>query len=363
MSTQAAQTGEFAAQLLRSGARAYASRAAEVVLERHPDIREAFGSGAFRRWHEHLTQRVRELAASVEMSSPEMFVSDVVWSRDAFLSRGVSVDALRYSLEALAETLNEDLPENVRPAVARCLSQGIDHAVGDSASMSVLSNSSETGRLALHYLEAAMSGDRRLAVEMLVDAYKGGTPVADLYERVLLTVEVEVGRMWHIGEVTISEEHVVTATTRTAMGILCYLASRDVAVRPGVGRVLLSTVEGDHHDLGVQAVSDLFEIAGFRTVNLGANTPASDLTKAVVDFDPSLVVLGAMMTTHVQAAREAVQATRQTKPGVPVLVGGDAFASTEGLAEKIGATSFVRSGREAVAWLDGAVSRGEIAFG
>lgn len=360
MASETIDPGPFAAQLLRSGARAYASRAAERVLDRFPDIAEAFGAGAFRKWHDHLTQRVRELAAAIELSEPEMFVTDVVWSRDAFLSRGVPVSALRQSLEALGETLREDLPEHVAGVIEPCLERAIERAEGPTRSEHRLNAETPIGELAVRYLETALSGDRRPAIALLTAALDDGTAVEDLYERVILATEVEVGTMWHLGEITISEEHVVTATSRHAMGVLCHLASVGVEPKRGVGRVLLSTVEGDHHDLGIQAVADLFEIGGYRTVNLGANTPGTDLAKAVVDFDPALVVLSATMTTHLQAAREAIATAHQSKAGVPVIVGGSAFASAPTLALRLGAAAYIESGRGAVAWLDNAIATGEV---
>lgn len=350
MATGAGQSGnKFVATLLRAGVGSHAAHATEVLLDRRPSVAEPFGKKAFRRWQDNLSQRVMQLAAAVEMGEPELFASDVRWSRDAFESRGVPAESLRESLVILGETLSESLPDGSFASVEPCLKLGLDECVSSGTVSRRLSPDEPLGRLALEYLELALGGDRRGAVRRAVAAYEAGTSIEDLYEGVLLAAEAEVGTMWHLGELTISEEHVVTETARAAMGVLSYLAASGQDAGGDRHTVVVSAVEGDRHDLGVRAVSDLLEVAGFRSVCLGASSPADEIARAMQDFEARLLVLSATMTTHLGAAMASIKAVRASRDGVKIIVGGEAFgAASDTLPETVGADAFAASPRAAV---------------
>jgi methanogenic corrinoid protein MtbC1 len=70
------------------------------------------------------------------------------------------------------------------------------------------------GRLAAEYLLAVMEGDRRRASQLILDAVDQGQSVRDVYLRVLLPAQQEVGRMWLVGEINVAEEHFASATTK-----------------------------------------------------------------------------------------------------------------------------------------------------
>lgn len=342
-------SGRFVATLLRAGVGSHASRAAEVLLEREPSVGDVFGERAFRRWQDNLSQRVLELAAAVEMEEPDLFATDIRWSRDAFESRGVSVDTLKLSLEILGETLEVALPDGSYSRVSPSIEAGLSECVSSGRVRRRLSPETELGRLSLKYLELALSGDRRGAVRLVVSAMESGSPIEALYEDVLLAAEAEVGTMWHLGEVTISEEHVVTETSRATMGVLSYLAALGQDAAATRETVIVSAVEGDRHDLGVRAVSDLLEANGYRPVCLGASAPSDEIARAMTDFDSDLLVLSATMTTHLGAAMAAIKKVRKSRPSVKVVVGGEAFAaSAESLRETVGADAFAPTPSDAI---------------
>ena len=82
--------------------------------------------------------------------------------------------------------------------------------------------------------------------------------------------------MWQLDEITIAEEHFVSNT-------VVALIARIVALAPPAaenGRtVVAATLEGDPHDIGMQAVCALFEMDGWRLVPLGSGLPVDDLVR------------------------------------------------------------------------------------
>ncbi|MGP1273615.1 MAG: cobalamin B12-binding domain-containing protein [Phycisphaerales bacterium] len=339
--------GPFAATVLRSGARALAAHAAERLLERDGEAEHLFGTKSFRGWQDNLCQRIEELAAATEVGSPAMFRRDVGWSVSAFLARGVPVGPVERSLRALREAIAADLPEHAAAAVLESLDAGIDEAGRPQPAIVRLSPDRPLGELALHYLQTVLEGDRRAAIALLTEQLAAGRSLAELYERVLLPVESEVGTMWHLGEISVPEEHAATEATRCAMAVLAHLAPADSA-RPGT--VILGAVEGDRHDIGVRAVADLVELAGFRAISMGADVPIRDIVRACEDFGASLLVLSATMTVHLPGVQRAITAVRSAPAcqSVRFVVGGEAFSADPELAGRVGADAYARSPSDAV---------------
>jgi methanogenic corrinoid protein MtbC1 len=356
--------GSFAAGLLRAGSRALAAHAAESLLERHPAAGDLFGAKAFRNWQENMGQRIEELAAAVEMQAPGLFAREVGWSLAAFQARGVPVAAVRHSLEALRNGIAQDLPAEVFAFVRPILEAGIEASVADPRPMPRLQGEGPAGELAVSYLEAVLSGRRFEGIDLLVRALDRGSDLTFLYERVLLPVQVEVGTMWHLGEISVPEEHAATEATRSAMAVLSYRARAvqpeprigKPAVGPGVGTgvgpgvVLVGAVEGDRHDIGVRAVADLAEIAGWTSIALGADVPSRDIVRACEDFDASTLILSATMSAHLPAVSSAIRAVRASDrgPGLRIIVGGEAFAGDAALAQRAGADALATSASHAV---------------
>jgi len=337
--------GPFAAELLRGSATAFAADAASRLLSEHPDCAARFGSSAQSTWKAHLTQRVHELAVAIQVGEPQLFAAQLDWSRVAFEAHRAPEDDLRASLEALLATLEEELPSTASIA-PRTLRDALSVFDREPPRVERLNASTEHGRLALEFVERVLSGRRRRAIEGLVEAVdEGRCTLEDAYEKVLLPVQTEVGAMWHLGEITISEEHSATDTTRSAMAVL---AQRVPAPSDDAPCVIAAAVEGNTHDIAVRCAADFLEMAGIRSASLGADVPVEDLVKALKVFDSSALVLSVALTTHLNALARTVAAVRQAQNGkaVRIVVGGRIFDEAPGLPAKLGADAYAPSPRD-----------------
>ncbi|MFG0284915.1 MAG: B12-binding domain-containing protein [Phycisphaerales bacterium JB039] len=335
----------FVAQLLRASARAYAARATELLLERSPDSAARFGRAAFANWHDALTQRTLELAAAIEVGSPRAFAADVLWSARAFEARKVPTADLDASLQALDAALREGLPEPHAGTPAPLIEAAREALSSAPPPPARLAARDEHSRLAMQYLEVALHGDRRAAISLVTRAVAAGLALEDAYEGVLLPAEVEIGAMWHLGEASVAEEHAVTDATRSCMAVLSHAAPRGARRSEAV---IVGAVEGDLHDLGVRAVSDLLEVAGWRVICLGANVPAGEWRRAVLDFSPALIAISATMAIQAPRVRSAIEAARTADGPLRAIVGGPAFSAAPELTQWVGADACARSAREAV---------------
>ncbi len=333
------QSSTFTAQVLETSAAAYGAYAASLLLDRHPEIADRHGQSAMRDWKSHLTQRALELAAALDVDEPRLFASRVHWANQAFRSREIEQSDLRSSLECLRQILREELP----PSALGLVDSYFDPALATfeqapTPSVSLLDPNDPHQHLALRFLRAALEGDSRGAIETVVTAVDKGLSFRDAYLEVLCAAQREIGRLWHLGDLNIAEEHLVTTTTDRAMAVLSQRVPR---IEAHGKTVLTAAVSGNRHGLGVRMLADFFEAAGWRSICLGSNVPRTDLTDAVAFFDGDLLVLSAALSTQLKNVRENIEAVRAMHgQDLKILVGGIVFEEAPELWQQLGADAY-----------------------
>lgn len=332
-------TGQFVAQILETSAVGYSGLTANLLLERHPEIAQRYEPDGFSNWKTQLHQWLIDLSAAVHAGEPRLFEARMRWTRKAFMARQAPVEDLHAALTALRDTLRERLPADSAklavPAIDRALEAVADPRAGEAGDPDA---DEPVGRAALHYLETVLGGKPREAIEQMLDAVDDGTSVRSAYLEVLIPAQREVGRMWHAGELSIAEEHVVTATTQRAMPLLC---ERGRSSPPKDQTALLACVAGNVHDIGVRMISDFFEMAGWRAINLGADVPDDEIVRSVTYFKVNVVVLAATRDRDLKAVQRAIKRIRALGDrDVKIIVGGPAFERLPDLWRSTGADGY-----------------------
>lgn len=339
--------GRFVAELLSQTADALADQAACTLLARHPEIAGRYGTDGFGRWRDALRGRVLDLAAALGANSPQMFAEQIAWTRVAIVARKSSVEDLRASILALGSAIERELPEEDRALVGSFLNAGIRAIDGEESPASPLQLSTAQGRLAASYLVSLLEGDRRRAASLVIEPVReGGLGAHEAYTGVLVPALREVGRLWHMNELSIAEEHFATNTTRHVMSQLAALLPR----RPVRHRAaVVCAVQGNTHDIGARVVADFLEADGWRVIDMGADVPIDEIVASIEIFKADLVALSAMLRVHIRAAEIAIQAIRERFAATPVIVGGPAFQGPESLWRDIHASGTALSPEAAVA--------------
>ena len=333
--TDPSRAASFAASILEASSRSLAAFAARDLLDEQPEIAQRFSPGAEAAWQSHFAQRLLELAAALDLGIPRLFASRMEWSARAFRSRDLEPSDLATAFESLAKVLREEVPEPGRAALEEYLAAGAAAVRNPSDDESALDPGKANDTLALEYLLTVLEGDPQGATRKVVAAVDGGLSIAEAYLQVLVPAQREVGRMWHRGELGISEEHLTTATTRRVMSILAERATPEASN----GKTLVAAaVAGNAHGLGIRIVSDFFAMAGWRALCLGADLPPAELADAVRYFGADLVVLSATLSTQLRTVRETIEHVRQLgEPNPKILVGGMAFHDAPDLWKDLGA--------------------------
>lgn len=334
--------------MLRNASRALAQHALGRHAELDPDVFQRYGPGGREAWRRDAQARLANLAAALEVGRPELFTDFVRWQGEGYRARGADLGDLRRHLECLGQVLRTELPA---PASAACAS-AVEAAVAaldapPQRPAPTLADDAPHRDLARRVLVHLLEWDGEEAERLVRDAVAAGLALEDLYSHVFVPIEVEVGRLWHAGELSIAEEHFVTGSIQSLMARTSAERARPTGAAQAI---LITAVGGDAHDMAVRMLCDHFAWAGWRVVSLGAGTPAEDTVEALAHSGARLLALSATLVSHVAAARETIRAVRADPrtSAVRVLVGGHPFNVAEGLWQEIGADGYAADASGAV---------------
>lgn len=347
-------SNSLAAELLEASAAGFAS-AASTALQATPDLGAGFSLASLE-WKAHLKQRLLELATAVRLNRPDLFARRIQWLRKAVAARGGDEREMRAALESLRLALDQELPEQLKSAVTPPIELALSAFESDIETEShSLDAATPSGKLGLRYLEACLEARTDDAVRLILNALDDGLTPQAMHTEVLLPTQREIGQLWHLGEVSVSEERLVSETTREVMTLI---VNRLAPIADSNRVVIAASVAGNAHDIGLRAVANLFRLAGWRVIFLGADMPIAEIAPAAQYFDARLVVLSATLTTQIGALAESIGLIKQVESAPPVLVGGLALEDSNDLWRELGADAYAPDAASAVAIGTKLIARG-----
>jgi 5-methyltetrahydrofolate--homocysteine methyltransferase len=114
------------------------------------------------------------------------------------------------------------------------------------------------------------------------------------------------------------------------------------------GKIVLGTVKGDLHDIGKNLVGMLIESGGLEVINMGVDVSAEDFIDAIIEHEPDILALSALLTTTMPAMKDIIELLEEEelRDKVKVIIGG-APVSRE-YADEIGADGYAPDAGSAV---------------
>jgi methanogenic corrinoid protein MtbC1 len=189
----------------------------------------------------------------------------------------------------------------------------------------------------LGVLAALHDGDAGLAYHLVLGLMGEGYGMGAILEQVVAPIQWDAGRRWEAGEYSISEEHASTAAAETLVALLGGAFDQPV----DADHVVVVCAEGEAHSLPARMATALLAYEGYRTTFLGSAVPASDLSGFLASTRPDAVVVSCTRVANLGGARGCVAAAHGA--GVPVVVGGRAFADDDARWRAIGADAHAAS--------------------
>jgi methanogenic corrinoid protein MtbC1 len=289
------------------------------------------------------------LANALACSSPEVFKEYVAWVAALFESNSIPLDLLEKNLAIIEDVLASFLSPEHQALLSKYLQAGMS-VIGKESDLqpTYIDPSSPNGNLAAQYLAAVLAADRDRASQLILDSFRNGVSIRDIYLHVLQPVQYEIGRIWHRGQISVAQEHFGSSVTQLVMAQLYpFICVKDK--EKSKGSVVAVCVSGELHEIGLRMVADFFEIEGWSTHFLGANMPVRDVVDMLHTHKADLLAVSASMSSNVFKARKLITAVRSSPShSIKVMVGGYAFNSLPDLWKQVGADFYAENADSAL---------------
>ena len=91
-----------------------------------------------------------------------------------------------------------------------------------------------------------------------------------------------------------------------------------------LGKVIIGTVAGDIHDIGLNIVDFMLDVSGFEVTNLGVDVPIEKFVKAVKDTKAPVLGLSGFLTPAFDAMKETIEALEKAglRKSLKIMIGG-----------------------------------------
>ena len=335
------------------------------LFARRPDLDASSDPRRRLRAAQDLGFHLSHLCEAVRLGRPELFEDYAAWLKVRLVSTGIPEKDVADGLEALRESLIENIgggpggiiKDVLAAGLRRLLTEGYGSRPAEQrrglAETGAEPALAKTGRaplseLAAGYLKALLGGDLRAAGRLVMEAADRGTGLREIYLGVFEPVQVEVGRLWQTNAVGVAREHYFTAATQRFMS---QLSPRLFAERRKGRTLVAAALAGEPHELGIRMVADFFEMEGWDAFYLGANTPAEEVVREAVERRADVVGVSATMTFNLRPVEDLVGRLREAdgERRIKILVGGYPFRVSPDLWRDIGADGSAADAAAAVA--------------
>lgn len=151
----------------------------------------------------------------------------------------------------------------------------------------------------------------------------------DFVTRLAVPFLTDVGDGWEAGALTVAHEHFVSETLESFL-VGQWRPLSHTARGP---RIVLATMEGEQHRLGIHMAAVFLALRGFRLVFLGPNTPTVDIVSAAAASGALAAVIGTSVAADAKRTARELAALR-TELSTPILVvvgGNSALPRIEGV--------------------------------
>lgn len=318
---------------------------------------QTFGASGRQKSLRDVGYHLAYLSEALASDAPTLFAEYVIWVKALFAGLNFAPDAVAHTLDAASAVIHAQLPPDLAACAEGYLAIGrASLDLAPSAPPLFVTDDLPLGGLAKDYLDALLRGERHSASQLILTAVARGANVKDIYLHVFQRVQYEIGRLWQINQISVAQEHYCTAATQLIMSQLYPHIFRTERVNR---RLVATCVGGEIHEIGVRMVADFFEMAGWDTYYLGANTPGASIVRMLSERRAHVLAISATLTIHISAVVDLIAQVRASEVGsqVRIIVGGYPFNVSESLWRTVKADGYARDAEQAIAVANELVQR------
>ncbi|PJF34679.1 MAG: MerR family transcriptional regulator [Candidatus Thermofonsia Clade 1 bacterium] len=181
-------------------------------------------------------------------------------------------------------------------------------------------------------VQALISLDTERADEVIEQTFALYT-MPTVYVEVIAPALIEIGELWHRGEISISIEHFATTYLRGRLLSLlqAYLHRTDMPM------IIVGCAPGERHEIGALIFAVMLRQQGFNAIYLGQDVPVDDIVQTALQERAAMVCLSANNQASALALREVQPLLeRSGHPNPPLFgYGGRAFDTDPALRQQV----------------------------
>ena len=167
-------------------------------------------------------------------------------------------------------------------------------------------------------LIAAVQATEPQRVAATLDQAFSVLPLAQALTDVVTPALRWAGEAWHRGELSIAQEHAISAKVRLHLGRL--LADGRGGVR---GTAVLACAPGEQHDIGLMMLAVMLRADGWRVEYLGADTPVEAALDFAAEIGATVLCISAALGESVRNVEVALASIERPR-GIVLVLGGTA---------------------------------------
>lgn len=172
------------------------------------------------------------------------------------------------------------------------------------------------------FVQALIDGNKLQCTEILQQYLDNKIAIPQLYEQLLKRALYQVGSLWEANQISVATEHLATAVTE---GLLNSIYALIIPEKTTAYTAVLTCVEGERHQVGAKMVADIFELHGWNSLFLGANTPLAELIRFVDAQKPNILGLSLTIYFNMAILQNMLTQLTQKFPNLKIIVGGQGF--------------------------------------
>jgi methanogenic corrinoid protein MtbC1 len=172
----------------------------------------------------------------------------------------------------------------------------------------------------LGFYNALIDGDKDKCASIVQSLLSDGVNLKEVYVELFQKSLYRIGKLWDHNQMSIPEEHLATQIIESL--ISCFAP---VGKSEPEKKVVVTCIDKEFHEIGAKMVSNVFELAGWKTYYLGASVPTKETIKFVKQIDPEIIALSWSLYLNLGKFLEVVDHLTRFFPTKKIFVGGQAL--------------------------------------
>jgi len=184
-------------------------------------------------------------------------------------------------------------------------------------------------------IDSIAEGESEDTLELTKQALAQGYSATSILEKGLITGINIIAEKYRTEKVNVPE--VLMATNAMHAGLSVIEPILTAPTKKGLGKIILGTVAGDLHDIGLGIVKTMAMTTGAKVIDLGVNVSPKKFASAVRKEKPNILMISALLTTTMPVMKDVIVEleAQGLRSGLKVIVGGAPI--TDAFAKEIGA--------------------------